>query len=584
MIELESLIEQANSLLQNPAPDLADLRAVLLDIEESINSPEYEQLSVAQMDQLQSARKRLRSRLRSKSGTEQPDNQQKSAVGQAGSFDSGQESAPRPQTKRRDKSTEDQMEEAEKLFYGGRYAEAIKLFDRVLDIEPTWERARQHRSESEEYMRTGYIPPVALPAEAASSFGKAQSAARVGRYQDALALLSRAQSVLRELGIHRWQEGLEFEQKLQENIDAEKAYQEGINYFEDGQLDEAIERIEAAAQMTSVPRYKEKAQELRQVKNTIRSIHENLSMPGSDASRVAQGKSDLDLLFAQYGENPSLYKVRARLESTVPRVISPLIDQAKVLKAQAERAATIEESLALAQGAKKNIDQIRDLGGMDENADRLRDETDQLLREIQRYENELTLANSAYQSRKNWPSQAARLSETVRQKYPDDPRVAQLNRSLSKFFVTRTFVRIGVTIIGILLIISIGVIVNNRVQGYFVSLTPTATFTATHTLTPTSTSTVTPTPTITPTPTATITPTPTPVAGITLRDIWARSGCYEGFNAIGRIPAESVVNFLPSERRFDSFNRECVLVEYSGEQNSVIGWVLLIDLGIATEN
>ncbi len=68
------------------------------------------------------------------------------------------------------------MEEAERLFYGGRYAEAIKNFDKVLQIEPGWERARQHRSESENYLRTGYIPAVALPPEAASAFGKAQSA------------------------------------------------------------------------------------------------------------------------------------------------------------------------------------------------------------------------------------------------------------------------------------------------------------------------------------------------------------------------------------------------------------------------
>ena len=123
---------------------------------------------------------------------------------------------------------EEWMEEAERLFYRGRYSEAIRLFDRILQIEPKWERARQHRNESENYLRTGYIPPVALPSEAASAFGKAQSAARVGRYNDALALIGKAQAVLRDLGIQRWQEGLEFEQKLQENIDAENVYQEGL--------------------------------------------------------------------------------------------------------------------------------------------------------------------------------------------------------------------------------------------------------------------------------------------------------------------------------------------------------------------
>ena len=32
-------------------------------------------------------------------------------------------------------------------------------------------------------------------------------------------------------------------------------------------------------------------------------------------------------------------------------------------------------------------------------------------------------------------------------------------------------------------------------------------------------------------------------------------------------------------RRFDDFNRECVLVEYAGTEGSVIGWVLIADLG-----
>jgi hypothetical protein len=79
-----------------------------------------------------------------------------------------------------------------------------------------------------------------------------------------------------------------------------------------------------------------------------------------------------------------------------------------------------------------------------------------------------------------------------------------------------------------------------------------------------------------------MTPTPTPLAGFTLREVWARSGCYEGFNALGRIPLESQVRFLPAERRFDNFNRECALVEYQSEEGSVIGWVLLMDLGITS--
>jgi hypothetical protein len=117
------------------------------------------------------------------------------------------------------------------------------------------------------------------------------------------------------------------------------------------------------------------------------------------------------------------------------------------------------------------------------------------------------------------------------------------------------------------------------VNVFLVSLTPTATPTAT--ATPTLTPTPTDTPTATPTPTETPTPTitPTPIAAIVQREVWARNGCYESFTAIGRVPAGGVVRFLPSERRFDDFNRECALVEYEREGGAIIGWILLADVG-----
>ena len=96
-------------------------------------------------------------------------------------------------------------------------------------------------------------------------------------------------------------------------------------------------------------------------------------------------------------------------------------------------------------------------------------------------------------------------------------------------------------------------------------------------MTPTQTATA----TITPTPTMTFTPTPTPTTAQTLRDVWARTNCYEGYPAIGKIPADSQVDFLPAARRFDNFSRECVLVEYEEFGSSIIGWVLFADLGPA---
>jgi tetratricopeptide (TPR) repeat protein len=574
---IESLQNEISNLLDQDNPPLVELRKSLLEVEEFIASSEYQDLDADQRNLAQDLRRDLKNRLR------QIEEQNGSQAGTSAELSvtdlegvSGIES--RAPARPRNQVAEQQMEDAERLFYSGRYAEAIKLFDRVLQLEPGWERARQHRAESENYLRTGYIPPVALPAEAASAFGKAQSAARVGRFSDAMAMLSRAQTVMRELGIQRWQEGLEFEQKLQENIDAENTYNEGMQLFEQGKVDEAIERVEVAARATGLPKYNDRAQVLRHIKETTRAINEALSSPNIDPKMVTQAKADLDLLVAEHGENPALVRLRARLEAMTPKAVAPLQEQARALKAQVERATTLDEALYLARQARSQLDQIRNLAALDENLDRLQNDIDRLIRDLARYQDELAQATASFENHRGWPAQADRISLEARQRYPNDPAVIRLNRSLARYHLLRGLIKVGIGLFIILILAGAGYLAFGRFKEYQLSLTPTVT--PTFTITPTATATRTPTPTATLTPTVTLTPlpTPTPIAGITLREIWARSGCYEGFNAISRIPQDGALRFLPSERRFDQFNRECVLVEYQGPDKSVIGWVLLIDV------
>jgi tetratricopeptide (TPR) repeat protein len=476
---------------------------------------------------------------------------------------------------------EEWMEQAERLFYSGRYTDAIRLFDRILQMEPKWERARQHRNESENYLRTGYIPPVALPSEAASSFGKAQSAARVGRYKDALALVGKAQAVLRDAGIQRWQEGLEFEQKLQESIDAENVYLEGMQLFEQGSLDEAIESVETAARATGLPKYSDKAQEYRAIRDTLKKHHEALSALNVDPQLAAQAKSYLELLASNYGENPIVQRFRSRLNNNIPRAIGPLKEQARALKNQTDRSATLDETHHLAQQTKAVLEQMRDLQGLDETSERLWNEVEKTLREVTRLENELEQSRQAYENQRNWPAQAARLSQEVRERYPSDPAVIQFSRQLNRFFFLKTLLKLGAGILALLILGGLAWFGFNQFQDYQLSLTPTATATATFTATPSRTPMPTATASMTPTPTVTFTPTPTPTIAQTLRDVWARSNCYEGYPAIGKIPANSQVDFLPAERRFDNFSRECVLVEYEEFGSSIIGWILIADLGPA---
>ena len=224
MIDLETLFAKAERLLARkpPAPEM---RRLMMEVDDLINSSEFTDLEDEAKDRTRKLYQDLRTKLRGNGGKSVPLSPDLPPLPQSSNYTPAQ---PRVEEQPHNPYAIQQMEEAEKLFYGGRYAEAIKLYDQVLTIEPSWDRARQHRGESEGYLRTGYIPAVALPAEAATAFGKAQSAARLGRYQDAMALLMRAQNILQQYGIQRWQEGTEFEQKLQQSIDAENVYAEGI--------------------------------------------------------------------------------------------------------------------------------------------------------------------------------------------------------------------------------------------------------------------------------------------------------------------------------------------------------------------
>ena len=587
MSQFEALEAQIEQLRSRENVTLVEKRHLLLEMEEFINSPDYQALSPDERNRLQLARKDLLLLL------QQPEAEGETSVPPtqppAPSLDAARSSPSSAQglanadaAREHNPAAEQQMETAEKLFYSGRYAEAIQLFDRVLQLEPNWERARQHRSEAENYLRTGYIPAVALPTEAASAYGKAQSAARVGRYADALGLLEKAQNSLRELGILRWQEGQEFAQKLQENIDAEHVYEEGLVLFQQGQIDAAIEKVEAAALATGLPKYTDKLRDLRQVKDNLQSIYETLNQAVIEPQTASQAKANLDTLIAVYGENPVFDKLLERFKTVVPRVVEPLKEQARSLKNQADRAPTLEEALYLSQQAKQNLDQIRNLEGVDQSLDRLQNEIERLQRDLQRYDNDLQSAMRAYEDRPAWPVEAARLSAEVRGRYPNDPGVVRLERNLRGYRLKTLGIRLGIILGVVILLILVAYWGLGRYRSYVISLTPTVT--PTSTVTPTTTLTPTPTMTGTPTstPTATPTSTPLPISAIAQRDIWARNGCYESFTAVGRIPSGATVRFLPEGRRFDDFNRECVLVEGERQGGSVIGWVLLMDVDSTT--
>ena len=426
-----SVEKQYQELQNNPSASLVELRHLLLDIEELISSPDYQDLVPSQRSSVQSYRKALLSRIQelengpaASAGRSDINNRVSSSPPEGNS----EQPVARPEPERQhNPAAESQMEMAEKLFYSGRYAEAVQIFDRILQVEPNWERARQHRTEAENYLRTGYIPVVALPADAASAYGKAQSAARVGRFADALALLETAQNALRELGIQRWQEGQEFAQKLQENIDAEKAYEEGMELFRQGNIDDAIDRVQAAVGATGMPKYTERAQNFRKVKDSLRLIYESLNQAELEPQAASQAKASLDALVVEYGDNPAFERLVERFKAITPRVVEPLKEQTRSLMNQAEHAATLEEGLYLNKQARQSLGQIRNLEGVDDSLDRLQGEIERQQRLYQKYDNDLKAALQAYEKNPTWPAEASRLSGEVARRLPVDPGVKELN-------------------------------------------------------------------------------------------------------------------------------------------------------------
>jgi tetratricopeptide (TPR) repeat protein len=580
MISFDEIEKQYQDLQDNSSANVVDLRHLLLDIEELVSSPDYQTLTLDQRSTLQARRKELMQRIAQLENGAAAPAQETNNQGSESVFQPEVKSEPQAE-REHNPAAESQMEMAEKLFYSGRYAEAVQIFDRILQLEPNWERARQHRTEAENYLRTGYIPVVALPAEAASAYGKAQSAARVGRFADALSLLESAQNALHELGIQRWQEGQDFAQKLQENIDAEKAFEEGLNLFRQGNIDDAIERIQAAVGATGMPKYSERAQSLQKVKDSLRSIYDILNKAELDPQAASQAKANLDALVVEYGENPAFERLIERFKAITPRVVEPLKEQTRALKNQAEHATTLEEGLYLNKQARQSLAQIRNLEGVDESLDRLQGEIERQQRAYQKFDNDLQAANQAFEKNPAWPIEASRLCAEVLKRFPVDPGVKELKRKLSSFRLKVLGIQTGLVLLGILILAALIAWGKGKYHAYQLAQTPTltATATATATFTPSPTE----TPTLTPTPLPTLTPTlsPTPIVAFTQRDVYARNGCYEKFTAVGKIPAGSKVRFLPAERRFDEFNRECVLVEYLTDNGGAIaGWLLTLDVGV----
>ncbi|HOR78146.1 MAG TPA: hypothetical protein PLG04_04985 [Anaerolineaceae bacterium] len=485
-----------------------------------------------------------------------------------------------------DPEAERLMDEAEEAFYKGNYQAAIPLYEKVLQLEPGWTRAEEHHAEAEEYLRSGNIPSVALPPEAGKAYGKAQSAARVFRYKVALDYLDEAFEHLEEAGIKRWREGEELRHDLENQMQAYDVYKEGLNLLAQGELVAALGKIQTAASAVAIPEYIDKAAEVKGDIAMLDEVSDIVSMSGKiPPNKLADAKSKLERLRMKYGSLAQIGRLQNRLDLLIPAATQNLLDNTQRLKEEAAKAPTLAIALQKIAGARENLDLLRQLDAYDAQSLALENEISALETEINNAQDEIERAKEALETGSRFFAlDAYRISRNVRKRFPNDPQVLALKRGLTPTY----FVAGGGSIIIIILLgflisfaarnISASIYARNLARTPTVTYTPTVTLTPT--VTPTPTKTLTPTPDYSPTPTRTATPTPV-VTVVTLRDVYARSDCYAGYKATGLIPQGTTLTLLPmAERRFDEFNRECVLVEFRGSDFAIIGYVLMADVTV----
>ena len=487
-----------------------------------------------------------------------------------------------------DPEAERLMDEAEEAFYKGNYQVAIPLFEKVIQMEPGWTRAQEHHSEAEEYLRSGNIPSVALPPEAGKAYGKAQSAARVFRYKVALDYLDEAFDHLQEAGIKRWREGEELRHDLENQMQAYDVYKEGLNLLSQGELVGALGKIQTAASAVAIPEYIDKANEVRQDIGLLNDVSDTVSLSGKiPPAKLADARTKLERIRMKYGEVDQLSRLRNRLDLLIPATIQNLLENTQRLKLEAAEAPTASLARQKVDAARENLDLLRQLDAYDSQSLSLENEISTLETEIHANEDAMTRAEEAMKTgNKFFALDALKISTKPRKRFPQDPKILELKRGFLPTYIIGGLAAI-VALILIGLLISVGFRgISNAVYERNLARTPTITATPTITLTPTitPTATITPTPTpdYSPTPTYTVTPTPIVVVQ-TLREVWARSDCYDNFRATGSIPAGMTLTLLPmAERRFDNFNRECVLVEYRSGDYAILGYVLMADVTTVT--
>jgi tetratricopeptide (TPR) repeat protein len=156
---IEQLADEIVEAVQDANPSLARLEKLLQDVKDMLAQPYYRQQPLDQQILLQDARNDLETKikeLRSKDGGGLGGDEIGGSGGVDGSTDGAEEQAPAELL--HEPNADDWMNKAEIAFYAGQYNEAINFYNEVLKIEPTWERARQHKAQAQVQLFSENVP------------------------------------------------------------------------------------------------------------------------------------------------------------------------------------------------------------------------------------------------------------------------------------------------------------------------------------------------------------------------------------------------------------------------------------------
>lgn len=636
--QIEQLIEKYGKLSAQVTPNITDLKNSFEEIKELTSSKEFKsgvQDGTIDFD-LASKLKRLQDSLREK--LDELSFNQNNASG-----DSAQKEPPQDNGKSEttagstfhdhNTTAKKLMDEADDAYWKGKWKEAYDLYEQVLQIEPDWPRAKDYSQKARyNYDNKVGIPKAAIPDTVKFAFARAESALSRWELENAKTFVVNAQSAANGLGLGKWDELDELAFRVENYIDINNSFQAAIALPE-SQIDEAIEKVEAAYEQSRRTLYSQKLEELKQKKarisfdngvklfvlgrlpEAIMKIEEAVNQQSgnsvyvdvyNDFTRFKETQQEirqffdtqkivassfielekkfqfLEAVLAKYPDaaknHPGIRDLQLRFDAQRPLIISEIKSTLLALQKRFDSATKIDDAEMAHSEAADLLDLYARLGADASDVRRSTERKESRQLELEKITSDLdTLALKANQKKRFTSSDEAERAGELLERFSNDPDVKKLQKPLDAHESQRKF-RTGGIILGAIIALSIfSYFVLNQWQQYVVSLTPTATMT----LTPSPTFTVTPslTPTITPPPSAT----PLPPKLRILRDLYARTGCYERYRLIGRLPEGAIVTLLPSERKVDDLRRECVLVEYSSSGESIVGWVLLIDLGDPNE-